>query len=965
MILRKIDRLLRIASIGILATLTYACDKSEDFIRKDDTKAIGTKLYTANSLLDTSWQEGANSAKEEKDTEDLRAILESTGYAKPSLNIGSEEFKQYDIQGHFSVVGESVSEQHSTTRLLESAPITEQVQDNALFVRGAKANGTQASVEMYCQLPESLQTENTYVCLALGGKLNGSTLAYTTEAGTSPNKLIKGIKTNEQQEGRHLPIMTSFEPFNKVFSQDTKEQVTYAPRGVLLGFCFVNKLDEAITLTKLSFPKSNALFFEGSFDLSKTMEDARPNQAGAKAMFLGLDKAFSFNVASQNASLSRVAEDAVNAKTKLPLFYVWGFPHQGQTTLKMQVSFTKGGEEKQSKMLTLTVPEGGFKDGSTYRIPLVLGKNKANGDAEPSIKTLEPYANKTNPNAYIVRDIKNVSRKYTYRLALPVSYNFYNKFFKSDEEVEAFWDKTEQYLNKVYNRDLGIYFKVVKDRKLIAREESIMPAHLSQSSIINTWGPIELDKMIGKEAYDIGLWLAIGNGANQGLAILGGAYKGYSKASAVVRVLNESVIAHELGHMFGAKHTWIGDTDESLRVERGEGQSIMTHIGYSEFFSVVTIADIFSYLHFYPYATDPEKKHIIDPYSLSTQFNLDVAGIKKKYNIVYAEEINKSAPIIDVSKLKQTYRVPKGTFFNLEIPVKNSSDDMLYAANAIKERDTEFFTMKSNNTGKVDFQEVYSFAGGLEPGCEPTMKAGTYPFRLAVSSFTENSVPMYDTHDIELEVVEAQPFVIRTKLGQGIVPFGRKVKLRWTADRRFFKNDSKVRISMSDDYGKTYPYILAEEAENNGQCDIVLPYIETKQVSGIYEKPVNPCIIKVEELGGIAYALTDYAPRHYGEFAGGFMLSKKAVDSNIIFKNCPKSVLHLNSIDELQDATTYQISAEKKGRYINTPTKLAYHEKPIQVLSDGRKYIVREWSAPDPYNNIRTFAFRQYIYIKN
>ncbi len=961
MIRRKLNASLKFASLLALITLSYACDKSGDFIKVPETPITKTQTYTASAFVENSWTEGENFDTEES----LRAILTSSGYAKPSLNVSHQEFDANDIRGHFSIVGENLSEQGSTTTLLETAPTTK-VEGNALFIRETKGENAKAQIEMYCQLSENLQNSNPYVCLALGGKLDGSSLAYTTQAGTSPNKLIKGIKTNEEQAGRQLPLITQFQAFNKAFAE-AKTELIYEPRGALIGFCFINKLGEEITITKLSFPQSNALFFEGSFDLSKTMENVRPSQAKEQALFLGLDEDFSFNVASENATLAPVTEEAKEAKTKLPLFYVWGFPHQGQTTLKMQVHYSKDGEEKQSEMLTLTVPQGGFKDGSTYRIPLVLSKKGTNEEAEASITTLEPYANKPNPNEYSLRELKNVSRKYTYRLALPVSYNFYNKFLHSDAAVEAFWEKTEQYLNKVYNRDLGIYFNVIKDKRLIARSESIMPAYLSQLSIINTWSSIELNKMIGKDAYDLGLWLTLGKGATQGLARLGGAYRTDAKASATVRVFNESVIAHELGHMFGAKHTWIGDTNESLRVERGEGQSIMTHAGYSDFFSLVSIADIFSYLHLYPYATDREKKHIIDPYSLSTQFDLDVAGIKKEYNIVYAKEVQATAPSIDVSKLKQVYRVPKGTFFSLEIPVKNPSKNMLYAANAIKVGDTEFFTMKSNDTGKVDFQEVYSFAGGLEPGCEPTMKAGTYPFRLAVSSFTESSVPSYATQDINLEVVEAEPFVIKGmpfSRGATISEFaGRKVTLRWTADQGFFGNDSKVRISMSDDYGQTYKYILAEEVENNGHCDIVLPYIEVGKLSGIYEKPINPCIVKVEELGGITYALTEYSARKGGSFTGGFSLTRNLTFNNVVFENCPPSVLHLDSESDLPQS--YEIVAKKEGRFSNVPAPLTYTEYPKRTLSDGRKYIVREWTTPSPTQSWKSFAFRQYIYIKH
>ncbi len=972
MILKGLNSLLRVTSVILVATLTYACDKPKELDRAEEKPLVGTKLYTASSLMETYRFEDEIMSSELGNDESLRAILSSAGYQKPSLNLSTEEFKEHNIKGHFSVVGGSVSEQNSTTELLEAEPTTK-LDKNALFIREANGANAKAQIDMYCQLPNNLQTTDTYVCLALGGKLDGSKLDYMSEKGTSPNKLIKGIKAGEEETGRELPLMTNFAPFNKVFSQNEKTEQIYKPRGALIGFCFVNKLGESVTLTKFSFPESNALFFEGSFDLGKTEANALPQEADTKARFIGVDRAFTFDIASENATLEPVVEEVSTAKTKLPLFYVWGFAHQGQAKLKMKLHYTKGSEEKVSKLIELDVPEGGFKDGSAYRIPLVLGKkssqNKPQAESEETITTLKPYQALPNRKDYNVRALVNTNKKYHYRLLLAVNKPIFEKeFHSSKNEVYDYWREAEAFLNEAYNRDLGIYFTILKEDRFILTDKDVITP-LNAYNIGYPSVTSKMDDLFGADNYDVGGWLSRTGGASKGYAIVGGAYRKSKRASLVVAVKELNVLGHELGHLFGANHIHTDDAKTSLKIEKGLGQSFMGGAGDADFFNPASIAEIFSYLNHYPYAKDTAKKQIIDPYSLSQHNNItSVEELKKRYNIVYAEEVSTTAPQIDRAKLKQTYRVPTGSFFSLKIPVKNANNNMLYTAVPIQKDDGNFYIHRAGKTGCINMQKVYSRAGGLEFASEPVKVAGKHKLRLSVSTFNKgtNPVPQYDYEDVELEIVNAQPFVIKTNLGQGQVSAGRKVKLKWAVDQSFFKNDSKVRISMSDDYGQTYKYILAEETENDGECEIVLPYIETNKLTGIYNEAIYPCIIKVEELGGIVYALTEYNPRNkWGKFAGGFTLSQNyPTNGTIVFENCPVSVLELNSEADLPAVSTYEIVAKYKFNNRYTTKSHTYSQSETRTLSDGRKYVIREWTTPDPSFSRRFYAFRQYIYIK-
>ena len=86
---------------------------------------------------------------------------------------------------------------------------------------------------------------------------------------------------------------------------------------------------------------------------------------------------------------------------------------------------------------------------------------------------------------------------------------------------------------------------------------------------------------------------------------------------------------------------------------------------------------------------------------------------------------------------------------------------------------------------------------------------------------------------------------------------GDKFILTWSVDNTIFK-DTKVRILLSDDLGKTFKYIVVAETDNNGSKEITLPNINT-----------DKAVLKVEVINSLAFDLTNYNPKN-----GGFTIEK-------------------------------------------------------------------------------------------
>lgn len=99
---------------------------------------------------------------------------------------------------------------------------------------------------------------------------------------------------------------------------------------------------------------------------------------------------------------------------------------------------------------------------------------------------------------------------------------------------------------------------------------------------------------------------------------------------------------------------------------------------------------------------------------------------------------------------------------------------------------------------------------------------------------------------------------------------GETVTVKWGVNNALFTSESKVRITMSSDYGKTYGYVLAEDIPTqNGQASIKLPYANVGNIDVDFitaTRQMRGGIIRIEEKDGIAFTLTTDSPEKGGGF---------------------------------------------------------------------------------------------------
>ena len=416
----------------------------------------------------------------------------------------------------------------------------------------------------------------------------------------------------------------------------------------------------------------------------------------------------------------------------------------------------------------------------------------------------------TSHSAFAVRGVNNTTTAPTisdgvfreYRLAVYMT----NEGFRSEQlnqdvsKVKAFWKELETFLNNIYVRDLGVRFTIVQDERLIEKSYKGSYAYDAGTKLINA--------AIGSDAYDIGIVVNyIEGGALQGLASPGGVKFQDRKGWAIVNSQEMITIGHELGHLFGADHPFVGGAGLVGRcTEPKSGQSMMSY-GY-------------------PYKEDfisLESLRMMQPVTKASDFKLPTEA---KHT-----SPNNTAPRIDRAKMRAEYRVPKGTFFTIPVYATDAEQSsLLYAFNQFgchSGNPATFPVFPPQHDAKLSFGRRYGGASMIANSDE--IPVGNYQFWLSVSdalpveeAIAKKQAPLYDGYIANVKVVNATPFKITSNIASQYA-MGQKLTLKWSVDKTFFKEGSKVRVLMSDDFGETFSHVLVPSTANDGECEVYIP----------------------------------------------------------------------------------------------------------------------------------------------
>ena len=470
----------------------------------------------------------------------------------------------------------------------------------------------------------------------------------------------------------------------------------------------------------------------------------------------------------------------------------------------------------------------------------------------------------------------------TYRLAVATTYE-YTQFFRqagdtnAQAQTRAFAQvvTTINRVNAVYRKELSVSFTLVSDTNLTYAVNPETPSNYindGDDPDLNA-NQVNINSVIGSANYDVGHLFETGDG---GLASLRSVC-GSSKARGLSGLPNPvgdpfdvDYVAHELGHQFGANHTFnatsdCGSSPAAARKEPGSAVTIMGYAGICD-----SIANV-----------QRNSIDIFHVHSLTESINFITNGNGSQCGTLSGT--NATPVIAPLSN----FTIPFNTPFSLTASATDADGDPL----TYNWEQNDASTSTSNYPSTTDDDDVsLVFRPGFRsylPTAEPTRSFPSLPYILdhaneapvaynnisATGSvcdgncITGEDLPsaartmnfrvsvrdgrggITDAGTVVTVVNTTTPFKVTSQNSSPAVWTGNtQQNVTWDVSGTNANgiNAANVKISMSTNGGQTFTHVLAESTPNDGSAAVTIPNVATTQAR-----------IKVEAVGNIFFDIND------------------------------------------------------------------------------------------------------------
>ena len=463
----------------------------------------------------------------------------------------------------------------------------------------------------------------------------------------------------------------------------------------------------------------------------------------------------------------------------------------------------------------------------------------------------------------------------TYRMAMACTYEYatfhidaagLSSSATDDEKknvVLAAMNITVTRLNTVYENDMSLRFVLVANNKNII---FIIPEDGFDNNDANTLigqSQSKINSTIGSLNYDIGHTVSTGGGGlaqPSSVCVLGLKARGITGSpNPVGDPFDIDYVAHEVGHQFGASHTFNnscqGNRSANFAVEPGSGSTILAYAGICP-----TNVQNNSDPYFHAVSIGQMMGHITSPSGGCA------SGVAN----------GNTAPVITPLT---SYSIPAGTAFVLRGNGTDTESTLTYCweqidagestslPNPISQASNPNFRSKSPSQSPNRYMPALEHvmrnnltgaaipASQMPPGFPQTWEVvpssnRIMNFALSVRDNQAVNGGQTSRQDMSVTFVSGGPFTVTSQNTAGITWTSTPQTITWNVGNSTVApvSTANVNILLSTDGGLTFPITLAANTPNDGSQAITVPSVTS-----------STCRIMVEAVGNIFLAVNTTA----------------------------------------------------------------------------------------------------------
>jgi len=482
-------------------------------------------------------------------------------------------------------------------------------------------------------------------------------------------------------------------------------------------------------------------------------------------------------------------------------------------------------------------------------------------------------------------------------------------------------------VNAIFERDVALTMQlVVNNTDIIYLDGATDPFTNDDTEALIEESQSVIDSTIGFSNYDIGHTFSTGGG---GLAYLYSPCTS-SKAKGITGTnspIGDSYyidyVAHEMGHQFGAHHTFnssagdcSGNKNNGTAIEPGAGTTIMAYAGLCSPENVTQQSD--DYFHLVS---------IREMWANISAGNSDCAEILATGN---------NSPAIEAI---ENYSIPISTPFILNAIATDEDGDLLtYTWEQLDSEETTyplvstategpaFRSLPPSESSKRYFPSLRTVnLGNIKDTWEVIPSVGrTMNFGVTVRDNNENGGQTASEETLVTFAAEAGPFIITSQLEPVVWSEGTSETITWDVANTNIEpvNCSLVNILLSEDGGLTYPIILASNVENDGSHDIVVPNSSSTRAR-----------VKIESVGNVFYTSNF---KNITIQSSEFVMNFENYHINICTPNTAIYNITYNTFLDFNEETTFSATGIPEGSEVTfNPVSATDNNTPVTMTISG------------------------------